>query len=313
MTQTHSVILKIDNITKLHGQFKALNTISLEINRGEIFGLLGPNGAGKSTLLSILAGASKPSSGFARLDDMEIQPNNLKLRARIGLVPQDFAFYEDLTAKENLIFFGQLFGMQGQILTNKVNEILEIIGLDDEKAHQYSKYFSGGMKRRLNLGIALVHSPDILMLDEPTVGVDPQSRNRIFEAIKIINGMGTTVIYTTHYMEEAEALCNRIAILNHGEIIACDTLQNLLSLTKTTINFSIFENDQTKAGILQQKLPELKSELVTGSYSLTSHKNSTPDIINLLVNEKIQIINLHLDSPNLEKVFLSLTGRHLRD
>ena len=313
MTQAHSVILKIDNISKLHGQFKALNTISLGINRGEIFGLLGPNGAGKSTLLSIRAGASKPSSGFARLDGMEIQPNNLKLRARIGLVPQDFAFYEDLTAKENLLFFGQLFGMQGQILTNKVNEILEIIGLNDEKAHQYSKHFSGGMKRRLNLGIALVHSPDILMLDEPTVGVDPQSRNRIFEAIKIINSMGTTVIYTTHYMEEAEALCNRIAILNHGEIIACDTLQNLLSLTQTTINFSIHENDQTKSGILLKKLPELKSNSLQGSYSLTSHKNSTPEIINLLVNEKIQIINLHLDSPNLEKVFLSLTGRHLRD
>ena len=313
MTQAHSVILKIDNISKLHGQFKALNTISLEINRGEIFGLLGPNGAGKSTLLSILAGASKPSSGFTWLDGMEIQPNNLKLRARIGLVPQDFAFYEDLTAKENLFFFGQLFGMQGQVLTNKVNEILEIIGLNDEKAHQYSKHFSGGMKRRLNLGIALVHSPDILMLDEPTVGVDPQSRNRIFEAIKIINSMGTTVIYTTHYMEEAEALCNRIAILNHGEIIACDTLQNLLSLTQTTINFSIHENDQTKSGILLKKLPELKSNPLQGSYSLTSHKNSTPEIINLLVNEKIQIINLHLDSPNLEKVFLSLTGRHLRD
>ena len=313
MTQAHSVILKIDNISKLHGQFKALNTISLEINRGEIFGLLGPNGAGKSTLLSILAGASKPSSGFTWLDGMEIQPNNLKLRARIGLVPQDFAFYEDLTAKENLFFFGQLFGMQGQVLTNKVNEILEIIGLDDEKAHQYSKHFSGGMKRRLNLGIALVHSPDILMLDEPTVGVDPQSRNRIFEAIKIINSMGTTVIYTTHYMEEAEALCNRIAILNHGEIIACDTLQNLLSLTQTTINFSIHENDQTKSGILLKKLPELKSNSLQGSYSLTSHNNSTPEIINLLVNEKIQIINLHLDSPNLEKVFLSLTGRHLRD
>ena len=313
MTQAHSVILKIDNISKLHGQFKALNTISLEINRGEIFGLLGPNGAGKSTLLSILAGASKPSSGFTWLDGMEIQPNNLKLRARIGLVPQDFAFYEDLTAKENLFFFGQLFGMQGQVLTNKVNEILEIIGLDDEKAHQYSKHFSGGMKRRLNLGIALVHSPDILMLDEPTVGVDPQSRNRIFEAIKIINAMGTTVIYTTHYMEEAEALCNRIAILNHGEIIACDTLQNLLSLTQTTINFSIHENDQTKSGILLKKLPELKSNSLQGSYSLTSHNNSTPEIINLLVNEKIQIINLHLDSPNLEKVFLSLTGRHLRD
>lgn len=313
MTQAHSVILKIDNITKLHWQFKALNTISLEINRGEIFGLLGPNGAGKSTLLSILAGASKPSAGFTWLDGMEIQPNNLKLRARIGLVPQDFAFYEDLTAKENLFFFGQLFGMQGQVLINKVNEILEIIGLDDEKAHQYSKHFSGGMKRRLNLGIALVHSPDILMLDEPTVGVDPQSRNRIFEAIKIINAMGTTIIYTTHYMEEAEALCNRIAILNHGDIIACDTLQNLLSLTQTTINFSIHENDQTKSGILQKKLPELKSNPLQGSYSLTSHNNSTPEIINLLVNEKIQIINLHLDSPNLEKVFLSLTGRHLRD
>lgn len=313
MTQAHSVILKIDSITKLHGQFKALNTITLNINRGEIFGLLGPNGAGKSTLLSILAGTIKPTSGIALLDDVEIQPTNLKLRTRIGLVPQDFAFYEDLTAKENLLFFGQLFGLEGQLLSNKINEILHIIGLDDEKADQYSKYFSGGMKRRLNLGIALIHSPDVLMLDEPTVGVDPQSRNRIFEAIKTINSMGTTVIYTTHYMEEAESLCNRIAILDHGEIIACDTLQNLISLTQTTIKFSIIENDQTKAGRLTEKIPTLKPDKSPGTYFLTSHKNPTPDIINLLVNEKIQIINLYLDSPNLEKVFLSLTGRHLRD
>ena len=313
MTQAHSVILKIDGLTKLHGQFKALNSISFNINRGEIFGLLGPNGAGKSTLLSILAGSSKPHTGTACFDGMQIQPNNLKLRARIGLVPQDFAFYEDLTAKENLVFFGNLYGLQGTLLTKKVNEILEIIGLDDGKANQYSKYFSGGMKRRLNLGIALVHSPEVLMLDEPTVGVDPQSRNRIFEAIKTINAMGTTIIYTTHYMEEAESLCNRIAILDHGEIIACDTLQNLLSLTKTTINFSIIENDQTKAGLLQQKLPTLKQATLQGNYSLASHNNPTPEIINLLVNEKIQIISMQLDSPNLEKVFLSLTGRHLRD
>ncbi len=313
MTQAHSVILKIDGLTKLHGQFKALNSISFNINRGEIFGLLGPNGAGKSTLLSILAGSSKPHTGTACFDGMQIQPNNLKLRARIGLVPQDFAFYEDLTAKENLVFFGNLYGLQGTLLTKKVNEILEIIGLDDGKANQYSKYFSGGMKRRLNLGIALVHSPEVLMLDEPTVGVDPQSRNRIFDAIKTINATGTTIIYTTHYMEEAESLCNRIAILDHGEIIACDTLQNLLSLTKTTINFSIIENDQTKAGLLQQKLPTLKQATLQGSYSLASHNNPTPEIINLLVNEKIQIISMQLDSPNLEKVFLSLTGRHLRD
>lgn len=313
MTQAHSVILKIDDLTKLHGQFKALNLISFSINRGEIFGLLGPNGAGKSTLLSILAGSSKPHTGTVCLDGMQIKPNNLKLRARIGLVPQDFAFYEDLTAKENLVFFGNLYGLQGTLLTQKVNEILEIIGLDDGKANQYSKYFSGGMKRRLNLGIALVHSPEVLMLDEPTVGVDPQSRNRIFEAIKTINAMGTTIIYTTHYMEEAESLCNRIAILDHGKIIACDTLQNLLSLTKTTINFSIIENDQTKAGLLQRKLPTLKQVSSQGNYSLASHNNPTPEIINLLVNEKIQIINMQLDSPNLEKVFLSLTGRHLRD
>lgn len=313
MTQAHSVILKIDDLTKLHGQFKALNLISFSINRGEIFGLLGPNGAGKSTLLSILVGSSKPHTGTVCLDGMQIKPNNLKLRARIGLVPQDFAFYEDLTAKENLVFFGNLYGLQGTLLTQKVNEILEIIGLDDGKANQYSKYFSGGMKRRLNLGIALVHSPEVLMLDEPTVGVDPQSRNRIFEAIKTINAMGTTIIYTTHYMEEAESLCNRIAILDHGEIIACDTLQNLLSLTKTTINFSIIENDQTKAELLQRKLPTLKQASSQGNYSLASHNNPTPEIINLLVNEKIQIINMQLDSPNLEKVFLSLTGRHLRD
>ena len=276
MTQAHSVILKIDGLTKLHGQFKALNSISFNINRGEIFGLLGPNGAGKSTLLSILAGSSKPHTGTACFDGMQIQPNNLKLRARIGLVPQDFAFYEDLTAKENLVFFGNLYGLQGTLLTKKVNEILEIIGLDDGKANQYSKYFSGGMKRRLNLGIALVHSPEVLMLDEPTVGVDPQSRNRIFDAIKTINATGTTIIYTT-------------------------------------INFSIIENDQTKAGLLHQKLPTLKQATLQGSYSLASHNNPTPEIINLLVNEKIQIISMQLDSPNLEKVFLSLTGRHLRD
>ncbi len=313
MTQVHSVILKIDGVTKLHGQFRALNSISLTINRGEIFGLLGPNGAGKSTLLSILAGSSKPCSGIATFDGTQIQPSNQTLRSRIGLVPQDFAFYEDLTAKENLLFFGQLFGLRGTFLTNKVNEILQIIGLDDGKAHQYSKHFSGGMKRRLNLGIALVHSPDVLMLDEPTVGVDPQSRNRIFEAIKTINALGTTVIYTTHYMEEAESLCNRIAILDHGEIIACDTLKNLLALTQTTVKFSIIEDDQSKEEILIRSIPALKPNILPGSYSLTTHTNPTPDIINLLVNEKIQIINLQMDSPNLEKVFLSLTGRHLRD
>ena len=313
MTLVHSVILKIDDVTKLHGQFKALNTISLNINRGEIFGLLGPNGAGKSSLLSILAGSTKSSSGVVLLDGEIMQPTDLILRARIGLVPQDFAFYEDLTARENLLFFGQLFDLHGQLLTNKVNEILEIIGLDNSKADQYSKYFSGGMKRRLNLGIALVHSPDVLMLDEPTVGVDPQSRNRIFDAIKAINSTGTTVIYTTHYMEEAETLCNRIAILDHGRIIACDTLQNLLSLAQTTIKFSLIENDPTIAGILKQAIPSIKPDTSSGNYSLTSHKNATPDIINLLVDERIQIKNLYMDSPNLEKVFLSLTGRNLRD
>lgn len=313
MTLAHSVILKIQNISKLHGHFKALDNISIEIKRGEIIGLLGPNGAGKSTLLSIIAGASTSTTGTIHLTGEQIQPGNLQLRSRIGLVPQDFAFYEDLTARENLIFFGQLYGLNGTTLTNKVNEILEIIGLDEIKNDQYPRFFSGGMKRRLNLGIALVHSPDILMLDEPTVGVDPQSRNRIFEAIKKINTTGTTIIYTTHYMEEAESLCDRIAILDRGKIIAFDTLGNLLTLAQSTINFTIKNDRHENFGLLRKNLPSLKESTTPGSYSLTSCKNPTPEIINFLVNGQIEIINLNVDSPNLEKVFLTLTGRHLRD
>lgn len=311
--QERSVILEVQNISKLHGSIKTLDQVSFSINRGEIFGLLGPNGAGKSTLLSILAGAAKPSSGKALLNHTAIEPSNLKTRTLIGLVPQEYAFYEELSARENLLFFGQLFGVPTDSLKNKINEILQIIGLDDQKSSLFVKFFSGGMKRRLNLGIALVHSPEILMLDEPTVGVDPQSRNRIFEAIKNINQMGTTVIYTTHYMEEAESLCNRIAILDEGKIIACDTLQNLLALTSTTINFTISEITEQKFQTLQKKLPNLKTSSSPGSYSITSYKDSAPDIINLLVNEKIEIVNLYVNSPDLEKVFLSLTGKHLRD
>ncbi len=311
--QDPSLILEVKNISKFRGNLKTLNQVSFSINRGEIFGLLGPNGAGKSTLLSILAGASKSTSGQVTLNQTTIEPSNLKVRALIGLVPQEYAFYEELSARENLLFFGQLFDLQAELLKIKVNDILQIIGLDDQKSGQLVKFFSGGMKRRLNLGIALVHSPKVLLLDEPTVGVDPQSRNRIFEAIKNINQMGTTIIYTTHYMEEAESLCNRIAILDEGKIIACDTLQNLLALTSTTINFTISEITEQKTQTLRKTLPNLKTGSIPGSYSITSNKDSAPDIINLLINEKIQILNLFVNSPDLEKVFLSLTGKHLRD
>ncbi|HEY7313264.1 MAG TPA: ABC transporter ATP-binding protein, partial [Gemmataceae bacterium] len=233
-----AAFLEVHEVSKCYGATPALDCVSFQVHEGEVFGLLGPNGAGKTTLLSIVSCLLEATHGEVRLLGRPIVPGDREVRRLIGVVPQELALYGDLTARENLRFFGELYNIRGPELSRRVGHILSAIGLED-KAGDRVRTFSGGMKRRLNLGVALVHAPRLLLLDEPTVGVDPQSRNHIFEEVRRLNGEGMTLVYTSHYMEEVQALCGRIGIMDRGRLEACDTLPRLLQLLPGTIRFRV--------------------------------------------------------------------------
>src|SRR5688572_22602119 len=221
-------MLQLQSVTKRYGALTALDDVSLEIGRGEFFGLLGPNGAGKSTLMSLVAGLRGPDAGTITLDGTPLLHADTATRASLGLVPQNIALYEDLSAEQNLRVFGGLYGLRGAELRARIDEALAAVQLTDRR-HDQVKKFSGGMQRRLNLVAALLHRPKLLLCDEPTVGVDPQSRNAIFDLLEARNREGLTVIYSTHYMEEATRLCSRIGIIDHGKILSLGTLDDLLT------------------------------------------------------------------------------------
>jgi ABC-2 type transport system ATP-binding protein len=231
-------IVEVRDLTKRYGPIEALAGVSFDIEAGELFGLLGPNGAGKTTLIAILTGLKPSTSGSARLHGKPITTTSQDARREVGLAPQELALYPDLTARENLTFFGRLYGMNGQSLANRVNEVLTTVGLTDRADDRVGNY-SGGMQRRLNFGAAIVHEPKIVFLDEPTVGVDPQSRAHIFDEVRRLNAAGTTVVYTSHYMEEVQALCRRVGILDRGRLIACDTVSGLLQTLGGTITVGV--------------------------------------------------------------------------
>src|SRR6266508_4183551 len=221
-----SSILEVRNLVKKYGDFTAVNGISFDIKEGEIFSLLGPNGAGKTTTISMLSTLYTPTSGDATIGGHSITKDPMAVKQIIGVVPQEIALYEDLTARENLIFWGQMYGLSGKPLNSRVDEVLEQIGLTD-KAKNRVKTYSGGMKRRVNIGVGLLHKPRLLFMDEPTVGIDPQSRRAILDTVKDLNRQGMTVLYTTHYMEEAQELSDRVGIIDHGELIALGTQKEL--------------------------------------------------------------------------------------
>lgn len=227
---SNSAIIEIENLTKTfkHAEEPAVNGISLSINRNEIFGLLGPNGAGKTTTISILCGLFAPSSGKIIIDGKNLYEDLASIKNIIGIVPQDIALYPTLSARENLAFFGSMYGLYGKDLKNKIEIWLEKLGLKDTGKRQVSTY-SGGMKRRVNLIAGILHQPKILFLDEPTVGVDVQSRNVIIEHLKEINAIGTTIIYTSHHMEEAENFCTRVSVIDHGKLLTVGTPSELIS------------------------------------------------------------------------------------
>jgi ABC-2 type transport system ATP-binding protein len=310
-----AAILTVENLRKSYGKTLALQGVSFEVRDGEMFGLLGPNGAGKTTLLSILSGLLSADGGRATLLGQQVHPENRSMRRLLGIVPQELAIYGELTARENLEFFGKLYGLRGAKLKQQTEAVLAAIALDS-RADERAENFSGGMKRRLNLGVALMHSPRLLMLDEPTTGVDPQSRNHIFEEIRRLNAAGVTVIYTSHYMEEVQALCTRIGIIDHGKLIACDTLPELLKQLPGTVRLEIPQANPDLENRLRQ-LPEVKLTATDDGRSLElAARDSRTVLVQLiaLLNEMQQpLLHLETQEPNLERVFLHLTGKSLRD
>lgn len=307
-------ILEVIDLHKRYGDITALDRVSFQVEAGEMFGLLGPNGAGKTTLLSIVSCLLEPTAGEVRIQGRTVQPADRELRRHIGIVPQELALYDELSARENLLFFGRLYGSNGAALRQRVEEVLAAVGLADRAGSRVDT-FSGGMKRRLNLGASLVHQPNLLLLDEPTTGVDPQSRNHIFEELRRLNAGGTTVVYTSHYMEEVQALCRRLGIIDHGRLIACDTLPALLQQMDGLIRFRVPQTTPALRERLKQ-LPGVRLTEPDGrglELECRDVKGTLLRLVALLNELQLELTSLETQEPNLELVFLHLTGRALRD
>ncbi|WKZ38720.1 MAG: ATP-binding cassette domain-containing protein [Anaerolineales bacterium] len=311
-------ILEVKDLQKNYGDFAAVKGITFNIKEGEIFSLLGPNGAGKTTTISMLSTLYTPIAGDASIGGHSISKEPMAVKQVIGVVPQELALYEDLTARENLIFWGQMYGLSGKSLNSRVDEVLEQIGLVD-KAKNQVKTYSGGMKRRVNIGVGLLHKPRLLFMDEPTVGIDPQSRRAILDTVKDLNKQGMTVLYTTHYMEEAEELSDRVGIIDHGELIALGTQDELTKQVgqTDTLILHINENEDTEA--LAESLKSLDGvlEAIAVDHEVSIITPAAEDVLASVVskaNERgIKIRSIDIREPNLEAVFLHLTGRALRD
>ena len=309
-------MLEVEGLTKAFGERKAVNCVSFRANHGEIVGLLGPNGAGKTTTVSLVAGLLRPDSGEVLIEGKRVQSDTDPVKHKIGLVPQDLALYDKLSARDNLTFFAALYGLAGTKAKEAINDALTLVELSDRAGDKVDA-FSGGMKRRLNLAAALLHGPQILLLDEPTVGVDPQSRNAIFENLETLRKQGKTLLYTTHYMEEAERLCDRIVIMDHGKVIANDTLPELHKLFPAT-NVIAVELDRADGLKLEKilTLPEVKSAEVehhTLRIGLHDLSRGAPIILRWLAENGHFYHHVSTDQADLETVFLTLTGRSLRD
>jgi ABC-2 type transport system ATP-binding protein len=295
-------MISVSQLRKQYGQLVAVDSISFEVPTGCIFGLLGPNGAGKSTTINMLAGLLRPDSGTVLIDGGD--PSNENVRLRIGNAPQQLALYGALTAEENLRFFGRLYRLGGKKLAERVRWALELAGLADRKNDRVETY-SGGMARRLNLACALVHDPPLLLLDEPTVGVDPQSRNLIFEKIEHLRTAGHTILYTTHYMEEAQRLCDRVAIIDHGKILDLDTVDRLIEKHGGD---AMIEAELTP----QSPRPDLPGATVEAN-RLRVRSAKPLEAVAQMNAQGIQFRTLRVERADLEAVFLNLTGRRLRD
>jgi ABC-2 type transport system ATP-binding protein len=311
-------ILEVKNLVKKFGDLTAVDGVSFDIENGEIFSLLGPNGAGKTTTISMLSCLLAPTSGEALVGGHSVTQEALEVKRIIGVVPQEIALYEELSARENLTFWGRMYGIERNALKARVDEVLEQVGLAD-RAKDRIKTYSGGMKRRINIGVGLLHKPQLVFMDEPTVGIDPQSRRSILDSVKDLNKTGMTVLYTTHYMEEAEELSHRVGIVDHGKMIAIGTQKELTQMVGENETLRLHTGEHVDIQPLLAALQELPEVI---------HVSAADDMVVLIVPEAddalppvfrkadqlgYKIRSVDIQEPNLEAVFLKLTGRALRD
>lgn len=310
-------IVEFDKISKSFGKHKVVDEISFTIEQGELFGLLGPNGAGKSTTISMLSGLIKPSSGNIFVNGKNVEKYPQEGKKCIGLVPQDIALYPTLSAQDNLFFWGRMYGLSGQKLKEEVDRVLKIANLEDRRK-DIIKGFSGGMKRRINIAAALLHRPQLLIMDEPTVGIDPQSRNSILETVKELNKGGMSVIYTSHYMEEVEFLCNRIGIIDLGKLLIVEEKEKLKQdiMGSECIELKLSKDDNAVVDGLS-KLDFIIKVDKNENGSIDVYLKDAPQhlqrIVNFISEQGCNITQFSIQEPNLENVFLKLTGKGLRD
>lgn len=314
---SYSVVVK--NLTKNYGELCAVDNLSFTVDTGEIFGLLGPNGAGKSTTLSVITTLSDLNKGDIEIHGLDIRKDKMKIKQLIGMVPQDIAVYDHLSALENVKFFASLYGLKGKELTKSAKEALEFVGLSDREAMKPKK-MSGGMRRRLNIACGIAHAPKLIVMDEPTVGVDAQSREHILKSIQTLRDRGATVIYTSHYMNEVEEICDRIAIIDKGRLIACGNKEELVSMVTDIQSVYIetkvpeaFETEGLKKKL--KNMPDVKAVAMSSNtirIDIAIEKSSISKILEQFLAFELPIINIKTEVPNLDTMFLTLTGHELR-
>jgi len=308
--------IQVENLYKSFGDVKAVQGVSFDVPQGEIFSLLGPNGAGKTTMILMLSCLLRPDDGDALVLGHSIRRDPMAVKSVLGVVPQEIALYEDLSAYENLTFWGKMYGLRGAPLRQRVDEVLEMIGLTDRANSRVAKY-SGGMKRRVNIVLALLHKPQVIYMDEPTVGIDPQSRRSILDGVVAMKGRGTTVLYTTHYMEEAQELSDHIAILDHGQLIALGTHAELVrivgGLDRITLTLSAESPLLLEAWRQVRGVQRISSEDGSVGLLVEDSNQVLPRLFDAAADHRVRITSVDILEPNLEAVFLHLTGRALRD
>ncbi len=308
--------IELIDLHKDFGEIYAVQGVDLVMKRGEIFSLLGPNGAGKTTIISMIAGLLEPSQGEILVVGHSVRSELMAVKKAIGVVPQELAIYEDLSARENLMFWGKMYGLRGTKLRQRVDEVLELIQLTDRQKGRTGK-FSGGMKRRLNIGIALMHRPEVIIMDEPTVGIDPQSRRNILDGVKAFNRQGMSVLYTTHYMEEAQELSDHVAILDHGKVIAQGTHEELVKLVGERDKLDLRLNADPEKVLADWQATEgvyhVMVEDNTVAVLVEDSNTVLPRLFEIANRASVRVLSVDIQEPNLETVFLHLTGRALRD
>jgi len=315
--------VEIISVTKRFEDTVAVDNVSMNVAKGEIFGLLGPNGAGKSTLTKMISGMINPTSGTIKVGGYNIQDDSMKVKELLGVVPQDVVLYDYMNARENLAFFGKLYGLSGSKLRNRIEELLKFTQLDEKAVKRHISTYSGGMKRRVNIAAALLHEPQIILLDEPTAGLDPQNRLALWEIIRTLHKEGKTIVLTTHMMDEAEELCDRVAIMDRGKIIALGTprqlikkvkMENTITVVPDKISPKLTEAVQKVSGVKNSYRAYDETEKIETLKVITDRaEDILPDVVSATLSVGTKILSIELSRATLEDVFILLTGRSLRE